>query len=203
MAFGNRTTRSYNIDVPTILFFLLTAVIQNLDLQLTRPPIRAAAQQELGPPLIVGGLLVLLIIAIVLFWRISRKPRQESTPQAETAPEQVPPSEVSPAMVVSLEFTAEGDQPVLFVLDKPMLTIGRASDNDIVLVAPIRNVDSASKHHARVRRDQDDYIVRDNGSTNGLAVNGRQTLENVLQDGDRVQFGEVEAIFHRPAGGAP
>jgi pSer/pThr/pTyr-binding forkhead associated (FHA) protein len=45
--------------------------------------------------------------------------------------------------------------------------------------------------------------VRDNGSTNGLAVNGRQTLENVLQDGDRIQFGEVEAIFHRPAGGAP
>jgi pSer/pThr/pTyr-binding forkhead associated (FHA) protein len=96
---------------------------------------------------------------------------------------------------------AESNQPISIPLNKPSMTIGRAADNDIVLAAPILNSDSASKHHARLRRDQDDYIVRDVGSKNGLAVNGRQTLENLLQDGDRIQFGEVEATFHRPAGG--
>jgi pSer/pThr/pTyr-binding forkhead associated (FHA) protein len=101
-----------------------------------------------------------------------------------------------------LEFSAESGAQADFVLDKPTLTIGRAPDNDIVLAAPILNADSVSLHHARLRRDQDGYIVRDLGSRNGLAVNGRQTLENLLQDGDRLQFGEAEAIFHQSAGGA-
>ena len=87
------------------------------------------------------------------------------------------------------------------MLDKPVLTIGRAPDNDIVLAAPILNADSVSQHHARLRRDQDVYIVRDLGSRNGLAVNGRQTIENQLQDGDRLQLGEAEAVFHLAAGG--
>jgi hypothetical protein len=35
-----------------------------------------------------------------------------------------------------------------------------------------------------------------------MAVNGRQTIENLLQDGDHLKFGEAEATFHQSAGGA-
>ena len=156
-------------------------------------------------PLVVGGLVVLLLVMLVLFWRVSRKPRGAAPVQSETPggpPAQTVVPSPPPPATISLEFVAESGQPASFILDKPALTIGRASDNDIVLAAPILNADSVSQHHARLRRDQDVYIVRDLSSKNGLAVNGRQTLENLLQDGDRLQFGEAEAIFHQPAGGA-
>jgi pSer/pThr/pTyr-binding forkhead associated (FHA) protein len=91
---------------------------------------------------------------------------------------------------------------VMFKLDKPALTVGRAPDNDIVIPDSIPNADTVSKHHARLRRDQEDYIVRDLGSKNGLTVNGRQTVENLLQDGDQLGFGTAEAIFHRPLSGS-
>ncbi len=163
-----------------------------------------AAQAEVVLPLVVGGLVVLLVIALILFWRMGRKPQAAPPPveKSDTTPTPivVPPPPLPVA--VSLDFVAESDQHISFTLDKPTLTIGRASDNDIVVTSPIRNADTVSQHHARLRRDQDGYVVRNIGSKNGLAVNGRQTLENLLQDGDRLQFGEAEAIFHQSAGGA-
>jgi hypothetical protein len=155
-------------------------------------------------PLVVVGLLLLLLIVLVLFWRMSRKPRAQPAPVEKPgsvpAPIVVPPPPPSPA-IVSLEFVAESEQRISFTLDKPAMTIGRAPDNDIVVTAPVINVATISQHHARLRRDQDGYVLRDLGSKNGLAVNGRQTIENLLQDGDRLRFGEAEAIFHQPAGG--
>lgn len=152
----------------------------------------------------VAGLLLLLIVALVLFWRMSRQPRSESPASAKTAvtaPEPTAAPPPAPAMV-ALDFVTESEQRMIFKLDMPTLTIGRASDNDIVVTAPILNADTVSQHHARLRRDPDGFVVRDVGSKNGLAVNGQWTIENLLQDGDRLQFGEVEAIFHQSAGGA-
>ncbi len=205
MAFGNRHAHSYNIGVSTILHSSLPNAVAHLYLQTAAPPLSVAAQSDIILPFVVGGLLVLLFIALVLFWRMSRRPRTTPPLPVEkisepAAPIVVPPPPLPPA-TISLEFSAEASQRVSFALDKPTLTIGRAPDNDIVLAVPVLNVDTVSQHHARLRRDQDGYVVRDQGSKNGLAVNGRQTIENLLQDGDRLQFGEAEAIFHQPAGG--
>lgn len=161
------------------------------------------AQYDIALPFVIGGLVLLLLVVLVLFWRKSRRARLASQAQSEKSGEAssqitAPPT---PPAAVSLEFIAESGN-ISFTLDKPAMTIGRASDNDILLAAPILNTDTVSQHHARLRRDQDGYVVRDLGSKNGLAVNGRQTIENLLQDGDRLQFGEVEAVFHQPAGGA-
>jgi FHA domain len=191
--------------VSTILYPHLPNVVDHLYQRIAAPPVSVAAQSEAVLPLVVGGLLLLLIVALVLFWRMSRKPQSPSPTPAEkpgTAPTLavVPPPPLPAA--IALEFITETEQRISFTLDKPALTIGRASDNDIVVTAPILNVDTISQHHARLRRDQEGYVVRDLGSKNGLAVNGRHTLENLLQDGDRLQFGEAEAIFHQVAGGA-
>jgi len=173
--------------------------------RLVAPPLSAAAQYDASNlPLVVGGLVLLLVVVLLLFWRVSRKP-QAALPAPSQTPGGSPPQSVVPPpqpVALSLEFTAESGQRIRFALDKPTLTIGRAPDNNIVLAAPILNADTASQHHARLRRDQDDFIVRDLSSRNGLVVNGRQTIENLLQDGDRLQFGEVEATFHQSAGDA-
>jgi hypothetical protein len=65
----------------------------------------------------------------------------------------------------------------------PVITIGRWQDNDVV-------VDDrwVSRHHARVRREGDQYIIEDLGSKNGTVVNGRRIAGPVLlSDGDEIQ----------------
>ena len=203
MPFGNRPARSYNILVFTNLFPLLTSIVAHL--RSAAPPWSTAAQYETILPIAIGGLVLLLLVVVLLFWRLSRKSRSTPSEQPATSKEEraqivIPPP--PPPITISLEFDVESGERLRFTLDKALLTIGRAADNDIVLAPPIRNADTVSQHHARLSRNQDDYIVRDLGSKNGLAVNGRQTIENLLQEGDRLQFGEAEAIFHQVVGGA-
>ncbi len=166
----------------------------------------------IDPNLMIGGLALLAVtlVVIVLFRRMSRKSRVKAPVQPTPPPSPLEPT-AAPVPVppplsaeVTLEFTADTGQPVIFKLDKPALTVGRGPDSDIVISTSIPNADTVSKHHARLRRDQDDYIVRDLGSRNGLTVNGRQTLENLLQDGDQLGFGTAKAVFHRPlSSGSP
>jgi pSer/pThr/pTyr-binding forkhead associated (FHA) protein len=165
-----------------------------------------------GPILIIGGLalLVVVIVVIVVLWRRSRQSRVQAPAQPTQQPSSIEPAAATVPLPpplraeITLEFRTDTGQSLIFKLDKPAVTVGREPDNDIVVFASIPNADTVSKHHARLRRDQDDYIVRDLGSKNGLTVNGRQTLENLLQDGDHLGFGTAEAIFHRPlSGGSP
>ena len=68
-------------------------------------------------------------------------------------------------------------------LAAPATTIGRWQDNDLV-------VDDrwVSRHHARVRREGDQYFIEDLGSKNGTLVNGwRITGPTALADGDEIQ----------------
>jgi len=68
-------------------------------------------------------------------------------------------------------------------LAAPVTAIGRWQDNDVV-------VDDrwVSRHHARVRREGDQYLVEDLGSKNGTLVNGRRiTGPMLLSDGDEIQ----------------
>ena len=76
------------------------------------------------------------------------------------------------------------------------MVLGRAGSCDIVLPALLANVDSVSHQHARFNRDQEGIMVHDLESKNGLKVNGRYTNHNLLEDGDRLTFGSVEATFH-------
>jgi hypothetical protein len=190
--------------VPTILLHSLLNRIGSYHILSAAPPNSVAAQYEANLPLAIGGLILLLLIMLLLFWRMSRKSRRTAAAPPKTRGEPTTPIVAAPPQPAPLvlEFSAEAGQHIRFTLDRPALTIGRASDNDIVLTAPILNVDTVSQHHARLRRDQDGYVVRDLNSKNGLAVNGRYTIENLLEDGDRLQFGDAEAIFRQSTGGA-
>ena len=189
----------------TILHLHQLNSLEHLHQQIAAPPVSVAAQGpvQIDPALVAGGaLLLLLVIVLVLFWRMSRKPRAAEPTPVETPEVTTAPTVAPQPVVVALDFAAEDEQRINFTLDKSTHTIGRADDNDIVIASPMLNSDTVSQHHARLRRDPDGYVVRDLGSKNGLTVNGRHTVENLLQDGDRLKFGEVEAVFHQSAGGA-
>lgn len=73
--------------------------------------------------------------------------------------------------------------------DEP-LTLGRSSDCQVVLADP-----TVSKHHAELRREGNEVVLVDLGSTNGTRVNGAGIRERVLVDGDEIRIGATVLTF--------
>lgn len=71
-------------------------------------------------------------------------------------------------------------------LDKPQLTIGRRTENDVRLTGS-----DVSRDHAEIVRVDGDYVLRDRGSRYGTFVNDTQINEHKLASGDRIQFGRA------------
>lgn len=75
-------------------------------------------------------------------------------------------------------------------LTKETTTVGRNSDNDIVLDNP------ASGHHARIVKNANQYTIEDLGSTNGTLINGHKITQlRVLTVGDVITIGKHELRF--------
>ncbi len=147
-----------------------------------------------------ADLIVLAVLSLV--WLRQRRLRQAMADRAAQPTEPVKPIAPPPPPTAALEFKDTAGSVVRFALITPSLTLGRSGDNDLIVPDSVPEADTVSQHHAQFRRDQDDYVVRDLNSQNGLTVNGRHTNHNVLQDGDRIAFGAAEAIFRKPSGGA-
>ena len=81
--------------------------------------------------------------------------------------------------------------PDHFPLGRLRITIGRSARNDLCIPDPF-----ASRVHAEVRREGDEYVLQDLGSANGTLYNGA-TVDSVihLTAGGRIQIGETEIIF--------
>jgi len=79
-----------------------------------------------------------------------------------------------------------------------MVTIGRLSDNTVVLDHP-----SVSSHHACVFSDGEHCIVEDLQSTNGTFVNGRRVARRTLLNGDVVLVGKHKIVFDQLASAQP
>jgi pSer/pThr/pTyr-binding forkhead associated (FHA) protein len=73
----------------------------------------------------------------------------------------------------------------------PVVDIGRADFNDIVISDP-----SVSTSHAKLQRRDDIWMLSDLGSTNGTFVEGERLSGEVpLGPGTTVKFGEVAVLF--------
>jgi two-component system, NtrC family, sensor kinase len=65
------------------------------------------------------------------------------------------------------------------------ISIGRSPDGDIILDDPL-----VSRQHAWVGVDDDNLVIRDCGSRNGIAVNGQRMDASPLKHGDAFTVGE-------------
>lgn len=72
-------------------------------------------------------------------------------------------------------------------LGEPLLNLGRALDNDIII-----DDLSVSRHHARLRWTGDAYEIRDLGSSLGTFLNGERGELGTLKPGDVVSLGSLE-----------
>jgi ABC-type multidrug transport system ATPase subunit len=71
------------------------------------------------------------------------------------------------------------------------IAIGRATENDIVLVHPL-----VSRYHALIERMGTRFRLKDLGSTNGVFVNGHRIQnESWLGDGDTIRVGPSDFVL--------
>jgi pSer/pThr/pTyr-binding forkhead associated (FHA) protein len=84
----------------------------------------------------------------------------------------------------------EGSPPVQFDLGGALISIGRASDNDVILDDPL-----VSRHHCQLKLQHGAYGLADLGSRNGSWVNGERVSEVALGPGDRIRIGSTEIEF--------
>jgi hypothetical protein len=70
--------------------------------------------------------------------------------------------------------------------------VGRLPDNDIVFNDP-----RVSRHHAQLVEQNGRWILRDTGSTNGTAVNGKVVREAPLRPGDAISLGGLEVTWQQ------
>lgn len=78
----------------------------------------------------------------------------------------------------------------IFPLPTPVASIGRESDNDLVLPGT-----SLSRRHARIEQDGEGWALVDS-SANGTWVNGKKVEDRLaLKNGDRLRFDRDEFLF--------
>lgn len=124
------------------------------------------------------------------------QPQPEPQPQAQ-APS---PADESAAQTVLLNTptVSAGAHVCLYDFNKdtryPLIglrmTLGRGSDNDIVVSDP-----GASRHHAEVVFNGEEWSVRDSNSTNGTFLNGEPVTQHFLKNGDVVELGTTRLEF--------
>ncbi|MBX7149102.1 sigma 54-interacting transcriptional regulator [bacterium] len=73
---------------------------------------------------------------------------------------------------------------------KKELTIGKKSDNDIVI-----NDKTVSRNHMKIEATSDSYLLRDLGSTNGTFINGMKVKEAFLSPGDVITIGGTKIEY--------
>ena len=86
----------------------------------------------------------------------------------------------------------DGTDLVAHKLLAEVITIGRVPLNHVVIDNP-----TVSAQHALLARLGDSYRLKDLQSTNGTQINGAPITDAELNDGDKIRFGSVVAVFVR------
>jgi len=94
------------------------------------------------------------------------------------------------------------DKGVTYKLLGDTISIGRASENDVVLADT-----KASRNHARLERRTQGCWIKDLESRVGVLLNGKSITESILKDGDVIRIGDTNIRFGPAVGmaivGAP
>ena len=75
-------------------------------------------------------------------------------------------------------------------LDRPITTIGRQLDNDVVIEAS-----EVSRIHAQIRWRYGRFVIYDLDSSSGTYVNGLRIREHILESGNVISFGNIVVIY--------
>ncbi|MGB5589615.1 MAG: FHA domain-containing protein, partial [Gammaproteobacteria bacterium] len=92
---------------------------------------------------------------------------------------------------------AHGDEEATeFPIVQGRLILGRTEDNDLQIESKF-----VSRHHAQILTYNQDSILQDLNSTNGIYMKGQRIKKRRLKDGDLFVIGEHELLYVRDADG--
>ena len=89
-----------------------------------------------------------------------------------------------------IRIVSHEEQPKNFNLVREEISVGRDKDNDIVL-----SDQRASRQHAQIKKENDQYVIHDLGSVNGTLVNETRTSTAALKHNDQIKIGNSILIF--------
>ena len=102
--------------------------------------------------------------------------------------------------------TNEGVERISIPLKRATMLIGNDPGAEVHL-----DNEAISRNHASIIYENEQYIIHDNGSSNGTFVNGQKVMRQRLSQGDRISFGPYqfqvdlrgedhapEIVTHRP-----
>jgi pSer/pThr/pTyr-binding forkhead associated (FHA) protein len=149
-------------------------------------------------PVIVAAALIIILVVLVLFLRRRAAKKKSRVPKSAT---QAPPEPQVDLLQLErdLPLAEPQDFGLSLVLSKDQVfqlelpaTIGRSEENHIVI-----EDESVSAHHARIYYDErlGAVCIEDLDSLNGVFIDGRPTVKNILNDGDQLTFGSFSLTF--------
>jgi hypothetical protein len=168
----------------------LEQIRQTLKKELSAVARRAAASERwemVGPPeihLIEDAGLKTGTFGIETEFVESAKPEPAAGPQTQL---------IQMSLAADAELVQIGKTSHTWPLSKEAVVIGRMQGCDVMI--PDAGV---SRRHAEVRREGDEWVIIDLGSTNGIEINGRRVNRHRLSAGDRILLGETVLEFRRP-----
>ena len=89
-----------------------------------------------------------------------------------------------------ITFSPPGHAPLKYRLDREIVKVGRADDCDAQIA-----FGGISNYHAELIQSRCGYVVVDNGSTNGIKVDGKLIHASKLHHGSTFQIGDIDALF--------
>ena len=90
-----------------------------------------------------------------------------------------------------LQILSPQERKRLIELGEQDIVIGRSPECDIRFV-----VENVSRRHARVFFHNEEFMIEDLESTNGLFVNGVKVVRCALRNNDQIELGGVRLLFH-------
>ena len=90
-----------------------------------------------------------------------------------------------------LQILSPQERKRLIELGAQDIVIGRSPQCDIRFV-----VENVSRRHARVFFHNEEFMIEDLESTNGLFVNGVKVVRCALRNNDQIELGGVRLLFH-------
>ncbi|MGF1511751.1 MAG: sigma 54-interacting transcriptional regulator [Myxococcota bacterium] len=92
---------------------------------------------------------------------------------------------------LELQVRTGPDSGKVCTVDRDVITVGKMPDCDLVLTDP-----TVSRRHLRItRREEDQWLLTDTGSTNGTFLEGVRVQEAPIQEGALLTAGKVEIAF--------
>jgi len=121
-------------------------------------------------------------------WDIKVAAWYSTGPLEETHETEKSSSRENPSFPKGAFLIIDGDQH--FMLDHPVINIGRHEDNHLVLKNPL-----ISRTHAQIRVRNGRFMLFDLGSKSGTFMHGISIKQHILRPGDVITIADVQLVY--------